>query len=92
MVRVSGVRYVLVGYGQDGAVKCRILSNRKQLAVARSLFDLGGSDGDIGRWELTPDMWPELSQTFEWPEREKDLRFFLESESVAEGAELDPVG
>ncbi|MFJ4091819.1 hypothetical protein ACIPYS_09570 [Kitasatospora sp. NPDC089913] len=86
MASTSERRYILVGYDSDGFVQLRIPSSRKQLAITRSMVDLGAPNGDLGRWEITSEIWLDLALTFDWPDRDESLTYFLESKTIDQDA------
>ncbi|WP_327286519.1 MULTISPECIES: hypothetical protein [unclassified Streptomyces] len=80
----SELRYFLRGYQPEGCVRLSIPSSRKQLAIARSMVDLGVPNGEVGRWEITPETWSTLAPTFDWPDWDENLRYFLESVPIGQ--------
>jgi len=70
--------HFVVGVDLYGSVHVEIAANRKQLAIARSMADVG--TGNIGKWRIPDEAWPELAYTFDWPQRHEDLEYYFISE------------
>lgn len=79
-MRIHHLRCFVVGVDQHGDVRVELASNRKQLAVARSIADIGTED--VGRWRIPDEAWPDLAYTFDWPERQEGWRYYFVSEQA----------
>jgi hypothetical protein len=62
-VRYEDFRCFVVGVDGRGDARVKIAASRKQLAVARSMADIG--NGNTGRWRVPVEAWPDLAYTFD---------------------------